>query len=156
MDNLKSFYRYNFSNGDSGTMTPVEAHQYAHKHKVNISEGPNYCDQKPMERFTGWGYHAGLRKTFKGPNHYRSYLRENNLIEAGNEKAPLWEDPKQPPVWNEKLIRKAINDYGIEIGGVMAAALMSGELDYPEQPEESPDDENSDEYIEMDENFVIN
>jgi hypothetical protein len=155
--NLKTTYLYRFSNGDGGHMTPVEAHKYAHRHKVEIWEGPNYSEGKPRERFTGWGYHYGLRMVFRGPAHYREYLKANNLIEAGNEKAPLWEEPVKP-IWTERLIRKAINEYGMDIGSVMAEALLSGELDFPEGPVSESTDEGpgfSDDAFDM-ENMDLN
>ena len=36
------------------------------------------------------------------------------------------------PVWDEDLIRKANNEYGLDIEGVLAEALLAGELDYPD------------------------
>jgi hypothetical protein len=98
---------------------------------IDILEGPNYQSGKPQRSFDGWGYHDSLKMVFKGPAHYREYLRANNLIEAGNEKAPLYKE-YEPPIWNEELIRKAINVHGIEIGSVLAEALLSGETEWPE------------------------
>lgn len=130
MDNSKNLYRYVFSNGESYTMTPVEAHKYKYKKMIDIVSGPNYQSGKQQRTFDGWGYHDSLKRVFKGPNDYRSYLRENNLIEVGNE-GPVIQKDYDPPIWNEDLLRKAAS-YGIEIGSVMAEALLSGELDYPE------------------------
>lgn len=112
-------------------MTPVEAHRYAHKKKINILHGPNYRGGKQERTFKGWGWHDGLLRSFKGPHDYRTYLKANNMIEAGNE-GPLIEKEYEPPVWNEEMLRKAAG-YGIEIGSVLAEALLSGELDWPEE-----------------------
>ncbi len=130
MDRSKSNYKYRFSNGESHTMTPVEAHGYAHKHKIDIWEGPAYQNGR-RERFTGWGWHAALQRSFKGPNDYKTYLRENNLTEAGNERAPLWQEPEKP-IWTEELLRKAVREYGLDISDSLGDALLRGELDYPE------------------------
>jgi hypothetical protein len=35
-------------------------------------------------------------------------------------------------VWTEELIRKAINEHKIEIGSILAEALLSGEVQFPE------------------------
>lgn len=130
MDRNKNPYRYRFSNGESHVMTPIEAHKYSDKHKIDILEGPGYI-QGRRERFTGWGWHDSLQRSFKGPKDYRDYLKAHDMVEAGINDCPT-EDTFEPPVWTEELVRKAINVHGLEIGGVMAAALLSGELDFPE------------------------
>ena len=111
-------------------MTPVEAHQYKERLKIDILHGPGWEKARRQKSFDGFGYHDGLRVTFRGPAHYRQYLKENNLVEAG-----LGDRPKEqeytPPRWDEDLIRLAIRE-GVEIGSVLAEALMSGELDFPE------------------------
>lgn len=113
-------------------MTPVEAMKYANRLKIDIWQGPGYLKGETTKLFDGWGWHSGLLMSFRGPNHYRSYLKENNMHEASANDC-LQESKFEPPVWTEDLIRKAINEYGIHIGSVMAEALLSGELDFPEE-----------------------
>lgn len=132
MDRNSTHYAYVFSSGERITMTPIEAHRYAHKHKIDIWQGPNYDDGRQKKRFDGFGWHDSLKRSFKGPNDYRTYLKANGLIEVGNEKCPILEE-YEPPVWTEELIRKAVSVHGIEIGSVLAEALLSGELDWPEE-----------------------
>lgn len=126
----KSYYNYKFSNGEAHTMTPIEAHKYAHKHKIDIWHGPNYIQGKKEKDFDGFGFHSGLLRTFKGPKDYRDYLREHNMVEASVNDCPM-ESKYVKPLWDEDLIRKA-NSYGMDIGSVLAEALLTGELDYPE------------------------
>jgi hypothetical protein len=132
MDRNKNFYNYIFSNNERHTMTPVEAHNYANKLKIDIWQGPGYLQAKREKAFDGFGWHDSLRMNFRGPAHYRQYLKENNMHEAGVGDNIQGKD-FEPPVWNEELIRKAINEYHIPIGSVMAEALLSGELDFPEE-----------------------
>lgn len=127
----KKEYIYVFSNGFSRQMTPVEAHNYAYKHKVDIKSGPNYVEGKRQKSFDGFGWHDSLQMSFRGPRHYREYLRANNIEEAGLNDCPKYTE-ETPPLWTEELIRKAVNVHGIEIGSVMAEALLSGELAFPE------------------------
>lgn len=140
MDRNKQYYQYVFSNKFIQTMTPTEAHKYANQHKVDILRGPGYTEGKREKSFDGWGWHDSLRMNFKGPGHYRQYLRENGLVEAGIGDKPS-EHKYEPPVWTEDLIRRAVNVHGIEIGSVMAEALMSGELDFPDTGYNSEIDE---------------
>ncbi len=112
-------------------MTPIEAHKYADRLKIDISYGPNYIKGEKQKSFDGWGWHDGLQMTFRGPRHYREYLKENGLVEASINDKPI-EDKWDKPIWDEALIRRAINVHGLEIGSVLAEALISGELDYPE------------------------
>lgn len=114
------------------TMSPIEAHKFAHKHKLTILRGPNYIKGKKEKEFDGWGWHSSLQRSFKGPADYRQYLKANNMHEVDIGDRPC-EGKYEPPVWNEDLIRKAINEYKIPIGSVMAEALLSGELDFPEE-----------------------
>jgi hypothetical protein len=111
-------------------MTPIEAHKYAHRKKIDITHGPNYIEGKKEKSFDGWGWHDGLLRSFKGPKDYRDYLKANGMVEAGIGDRPTeWKNNK--PIWTEDLIRKA-NSYGMDIGGVLAEALLKGELDYPD------------------------
>ena len=130
-DRNKNHYNYIFSNGERQTMTPVEAHKYADRHKVDIWEGPGYQASERTKSFDGFGWHDGLLRSFKGPRDYRNYLKENNLHEAGLNDCPI-DKEFTPPTWTEELIRKAINVHGLEIGGVMAQALLNGEIKWPE------------------------
>lgn len=114
-------------------MTPIEAHRYAHKHKIDIFHGPNYIEGKKEKSFDGFGWHSGLLRNFKGPKDYRDYLKANNMVEAGLNDCPQGNEFR-PPVWTEELIRKA-NGYGMDIGSVLAEALLRGDLDYPEDCE---------------------
>jgi hypothetical protein len=124
------YYNYKFSNGEAHTMTPIEAHKYAHKHKIDIKHGPNYIEGKKEKSFDGFGWHDSLMMNFRGPAHYREYLKEHNMVEASVNDCPM-ESKYVKPVWDEDLIRKA-NSYGMDIGSVLAEALLNGELDYPE------------------------
>lgn len=129
-DRNKQYYNYTFSNGERHTMNPVEAHRYKERLKIDIFEGPGYQAQKRQKAFDGFGWHDSLRVNFRGPAHYRTYLKENNLHEAGLGDRPT-EHEYKPPRWDEDLIRQMVQN-GMEIGSVLAEALLSGELDYPE------------------------
>jgi hypothetical protein len=130
MDKNKALYNYVFSNGESITMSPIEAHKYAHRKMIDIFQGPGYVKAKREKAFDGFGFHDSLQMNFKGPAHYRQYLKENNMHEASVNDKPM-EEKYTKPIWDEDLIRKA-NSYGLDIGSVLAEALLSGELDYPE------------------------
>lgn len=132
MDRNSTHYNYRFSNGERHTMTPIEAHKYANKHKIDIFSGPGYIKQKREKAFDGFGWHDSLRMSFRGPAHYRSYLKEHGLVEAGILDRPS-EQVFKKPLWDEELIRKCNTHYGLEIGGVLAEALIKGELDYPDE-----------------------
>lgn len=125
------YYSYKFSNGEQHYMTPIEAHKYAHKLKIDITHGPNYIKGEKQKSFDGFGWHDSLQMSFKGPRHYREYLKEHGMVEAGINDRPV-EQVANKPIWDEGLIRKCINQYGIDIPGRLAEALLSGELDYPE------------------------
>ena len=131
MDRNKQFYKYRFSNGETITMTPIEAHKYKHKLMIDILEGPNYVQGERGKKFDGFGWHDGLLRSFKGPKDYRDYLKANNMHEAGLNDCPQNRE-FEPPVWTEELISKAINYHKIEIGSVLAEALLKGEIDWPE------------------------
>jgi hypothetical protein len=137
-DRNKNYYNYKFSNGERQTITPIEAHKYAHKHKVDILEGPNYIEGKKEKSFDGFGWHDGLLMSFRGPQHYRTYLKENGLVEAGLNDRPDEKEFKTP-LWDEHLIWKAINVYKLNIGSVLAEALLSGEMSWPEDGMSSTD-----------------
>jgi hypothetical protein len=111
-------------------MTPVSAHQYSNRKKIDIIHGPGYVQGKREKSFDGFGFHSSLQRTFKGPKDYRDYLKANNLHEAGLGDRPKEEEYKAPR-WDEDLIRLAIRE-GVEIGSVLAEALLNGELDFPE------------------------
>jgi hypothetical protein len=130
IDRNKNFYNYAFSNGEKHTMTPVEAHKYKEKLKIDIVHGPGWVKAQREKAFDGWGMHDSLRVVFRGPAHYREYLKEHGMVEASLGDRPS-ESKYIKPIWDEDLIRKA-NSYGMDIGSVLAEALMSGELDYPE------------------------
>lgn len=130
-DRNKNHYNYVFSNGVRQKMTPIEAHRYKERLKIDIIEGPNYVQGRREKSFDGFGWHDGLMRTFKGPKDYRDYLKEHDLVEAGLNDRP--EDKEfTPPIWTEELIWKAINVHKLQIGSVMADALLSGSLDWPE------------------------
>lgn len=129
-DRNSSYYSYAFSNGEKHTMRPLEAHQYANRKGIDILCGPGWVKGKREKSFSGYGFHDGLRMSFRGPAHYRQYLKENNLHEAGLGDRPNEQEYK-PPRWDEDLIRLAIRE-GVEIGSVLAEALLKGELDFPE------------------------
>jgi hypothetical protein len=114
-------------------MTPIEAHKYSHKLKIDILEGPNYRAGKKEKSFTGWGYHDSLNMVFRGPGHYREYLRENGMEEWGDSDFPQYKE-SSPPLWDDVLIKKAV-DLGIYMPGRLVEALKSGEIDYPEDAE---------------------
>lgn len=128
--NKTSHYKYVFSNGVTQVMTPIEAHQYANRLKIDIFHGPNYVAAKREKSFDGYGWHDSLMMNFRGPAHYRQYLKENNMHEASVNDRPM-EEKYNKPLWDEDLIRKA-NGHGMDIGSVLAEALLSGDLDYPE------------------------
>lgn len=127
----KDTFHYRFNNGETHFMTAVEAHRYATRKFLKIVSGPGFQDGRRKERFTGWGYHDSLQRTFKGPNDYRTYLRANGLVECGDLSAPQFTEP-DPPVWDDEMLKKA-SDLGIQIGSVLAEALKSGEVLFPEQ-----------------------
>ena len=131
MERNKTHYNYVFSNGFRQVMTPIEAHKYADKLKIEILQGPGYIAGKREKSFDGWGWHDSLRMMFRGPANYRQYLRENGLVEAGVNDKPV-ERVIKKPLWDEELIRKCNTQYGMDIGGVLAEALLSGELDFPD------------------------
>ena len=130
LDRNKNVYNYVFSNGEKHTMSPLDAHKYANRKKINIFHGPGWEKAKREKSFDGWGMHDSLRVVFRGPAHYRAYLKEHNLVEAGLGDRPK-EHEYKPPRWDEDLIRLAIRE-GVEIGSVLAEALLKGELDFPE------------------------
>lgn len=129
-DRNKNIYNYVFSNGERQAMSPIEAHKYKERLKIDILHGPGYVQGKREKSFDGFGWHSGLLRSFKGPKDYRDYLREHNLVEAGLGDRPS-EYVYKKPLWDENIIRKAISE-GVEIGSVLAEALLSGELDFPE------------------------
>lgn len=119
-------------------MTPIEAHKYAHRKKINITYGPNYVAGKREKSFDGWGWHDGLQRAFKGPKDYRDYLRANGLVEASINDRPM-EEKYNKPVWTPDLIRRMNQEYNMGIEDRLAEALLSGELDYPDGANESYD-----------------
>lgn len=131
MDRNKTNYHYEFSNGEKHIMNPLEAHKYSHRRKINILRGPGYIEGRREKSFDGWGWHDSLQRSFRGPKDYRDYLRANGLVEASVKDKPV-EQQLDSPVWTEELVRKAINEFGIDIGSVMAEALISGEMDWPD------------------------
>lgn len=131
-DRNKNYYRYTFSNFEQHTMSPPEAHKYAYRKMLNILEGPGYQSGKRERTFDGFGWHDSLRMSFRGPAHYRSYLKEHGIVEASLCDRPQDKD-FEPPIWTEELIRKAIAAYGIPIGGVLAEALLKGEAQWPDE-----------------------
>lgn len=136
MDRNKTHYNYIFSNGERHTMTPVEAHKYSNRLKIDILQGPGYVQGRREKSFDGFGWHDGLRRSFKGPRDYRDYLKAHGLVEASLNDKPV-EKEFDKPIWTEELIRKSVRDYGLEIGSVMAQALLNGELDWPDGTSES-------------------
>ena len=128
--NNKNHYKYVFENGEIHHMTPVDAHRYSHRKKIRILKGPNYNGGKQVKTFDGFGWHDGLNMAFRGPKHYRSYLKEHGLEEWGNEKPPVYSE-ESPPIWDDVLIKKVV-DSGIEVGSVLAKALKEGTVNFPE------------------------
>ena len=126
----KKFYKYFFSNGEIITMTPIDALRYSQKKMINILKGPNYSGGRQIKKFDGFGYHDTLKMSFKGPKHYREYLRENKIEEWGNCNPPVYTE-ESPPLWTEAMIKKAV-EAGINIGSVLADALIKGEVSFPE------------------------
>lgn len=111
-------------------MTPIDAVKYSEKKKIRILKGPNYNGGRQEKKFDGFGWHDTLKMSFRGPKHYREYLKQNGIEEWGNELPPKYTEI-DPPMWDDKIIKKAV-DAGIQIGSVMAQALKSGELSFPE------------------------
>jgi hypothetical protein len=83
LDRNKNHYNYLFSNGERHTMTPIEAHRYKERLKVDILHGPGWSQARREKSFDGYGWHDSLRMSFRGPRHYREYLKANGLVEAG-------------------------------------------------------------------------
>lgn len=127
---MSKHYKYTFNNGESHHMTPIEAHKYAHKKILKILKGPNYEAGRKRKTFDGWGWHDSLQMSFRGPKHYRAYLSAHGLEEWGDSEAPQYNEYEKP-IWDDDMIRKAVG-HGIEIGSVMAKALKSGEIGFPE------------------------
>lgn len=131
MSRDKKHYDYVFENGETHLMTPPEAYKYAYHKKCKIISGPGYENGKKPKAFTGWGWHDSLRRTFKGPNDYRSYLRAHGIEEWGDvHDAPRGGEYK-PPLWDDELLRKAAQ-LDIYIPGRLAEALKNGEATWPE------------------------
>lgn len=127
----KRVYKYVFENGEVNHMTPVEAMKYSYNHKTKILHGPNIENHKPVERYIGWGWCHELGMNFKGPAEYKAYLKANK-IEIWDQENPPQFTEESPPVWTEELIRKTVQEHKVEIGSVLAEALLSGELDFPQ------------------------
>ena len=68
--------------------------------------------------FDGWGWHDGLLMNFRGPNHYRAYLKGNGLIEAGNAPPPQHKE-ETPKFWDDQALRDAANIAGGLDGGTV-------------------------------------
>lgn len=125
-----AYYAYRFSNGESHQMKPIEAHKYALRKMINIVSGPNYAEGKRQKSFDGFGWHSGLQRNFKGPRDYRDYLKANGIEEWGDCDPPKFTE-ESPPYWNDETLKKA-SSCGMEIGSVLAEALKSGKLKFPE------------------------
>jgi hypothetical protein len=128
---MTNLYNYIFSNSETHTMTPLEAHKYAHRKNLRVVGGPGYKEGKKERSFAGWGWHDTLKMSFRGPNHYREYLKEHNMVEWGSSDCPQYKEVT-PPVWNDETLRMAAQQ-GIEIGSVLADALKSGAIQWPDQ-----------------------
>jgi hypothetical protein len=126
----KKFYKYIFSDGTNTEMTPIDALRYSERTGAKILKGPNYHKGRQIKKFDGFGWHDTLKMSFKGPKHYREYLKANNIEEWGDSCPPIYSE-KSPPIWTDEMIKRAV-DAGIEVGSVLAAALKRGELDFPE------------------------
>ena len=126
----KKFYKYFFSNGESITMTPIDALRYSQKKMIRILKGPNCSGGRQIKKFDGFGWHDTLKMSFRGPKHYREYLKENHIEEWGNCNPPSYSE-ESPPLWDDSLIKKTV-DAGINIGSVLADALKKGEVSFPE------------------------
>lgn len=131
MDNrLKNQYDYLFENGERHKMTPTDAIKYSKRKMIKILHGPNIEKGRQQKGFDGFGWHDTLKMSFRGPRHYRDYLKANGIEEWGNEMPPKYTEAN-PPLWTEETIRMAVS-HGVEIGSVLAEALKSGELAFPE------------------------
>lgn len=112
-------------------MTPIEAHRYAHRHKIDVVSGPNYVEGRKQRSFDGWGWHNSLNRFFKGPNDYRTFLRANGMEEWGDADCPQYKEVR-PPIWTDETLRMCAS-HGLEIGSVMGEALKKGLIDWPEE-----------------------
>lgn len=84
------------------------------------------------KRYYNYVFSNGERYTMSPIEAHREYLKEHNMHEASINDCPMVEE-YDPPVWTEELLRKAINHHGVSIGGVLAEALLKGEIDWPEE-----------------------
>lgn len=122
-------YFYEFSNGYSKWMTPVEAYKYSNENDVSIDQDGFDKDQKSFIRSTkdGFqsGWHPSLGMHIRGKKHFNQVLKEKGLIEMGKEKVTPQERKKKNYI-DETGIKEAV-DLGAEISGQEADALISGE-----------------------------
>ena len=81
--------------------------------------------KRQRKTFDGFGWHDGLNMQFKGPKHYREYLKQEGLIEHGNEGPPQHKEAEAPPIDDETL--KEFAKAGLKVSGREAAALKTGE-----------------------------
>jgi hypothetical protein len=78
--------------------------------------------------FDGWGWHDGLSMTFKGPNHYRAYLREQGLIEVGNDPFPKQESTlAEKEFFTDDMLRATAQITG-GLDGQLVNALKDGDV----------------------------
>jgi hypothetical protein len=80
---------------------------------------------RQRKEFDGFGWHNGLNMNFKGPKHYREYLKSEGLAEYGNEKPPQQKEVETPIVDDATL--KDFAKAGLKVSGREATALKSGE-----------------------------
>lgn len=77
--------------------------------------------------FDGWGWHDGLNMFFRGPNHYRSYLKEQGLIEVGNDPFPTQKRANNiDEFFSEDLLRETAQITG-GLDGQLIKALKDTE-----------------------------
>lgn len=103
------YYKYEFSDGEFGWKTPQEAQTYSIENGVEITQdGYNQSRgtrKKKQKAFDGFGYHDSLKMNFRGPKHYREYLKENGLHESGSSAPPQYKEEKTE-FWDDETVKQ--------------------------------------------------